>query len=399
MWASMLVKAVTGLVRQGDLTITLPDGRARRFGDGGGDAVAIRLTDPALPRKLMRNPELALGEAYMDGTLLLEAGDLRALLTLLARNSRAYGSGRFKAAAAGARTALRRIAQHNPLGTARKNVEHHYDLSVELYELFLDPALQYSCAYYPEPGMGLEDAQRAKMAHIAGKLLLEPGMRVLDIGSGWGGLSVALACDHGVQVTGVTLSRVQLDHARKRAAAAGVADRVDFRLTDYRDLAETFDRIVVVGMLEHVGQPQYATFFDRLQANLAPDGVALVHTIGRATRPGSTSPFIHKYIFPGGYVPALSEVAREVEKTGLTLTDLEVWRTHYIQTLRHWQERFEANLDRIAAMYDDRFCRMWRYYLVASEVGFAELGVEIFQLQFARNPRIVPDSRDYLYRG
>lgn len=397
MWKKLFVSAAQRVIRQGDLHFTFADGSTQLFGDGTGMPIAVRVTDDALLRHLVLNPELALGEGYMNGQLQIETDQLRDFLRLLACNTRRFGAGRFQAASAAGRTGLRRLLQHNPLHVARSNVEHHYDLSVELYQLFLDPDLQYTCAYYPRTGMSLQDAQAAKKEHIARKLLLEPGQRVMDIGCGWGGTSITLARDYGVNVVGVTLSKVQLEHAQARAEAEGVADKIEFRLTDYRDVSEQFDRIVVVGMMEHVGQPQYATFFDKLQGNLAPDGVALVHTIGRATPPGKTSPFIHKYIFPGGYAPALSEVMTQVERAGLTLTDLEVWRRHYITTLRAWQDLFESNLDAVRALYDDQFIRMWRYYLIAAEVGFSDLGMEIFQFQFAHNPTIVPDSRHYLY--
>ncbi|MBV7377781.1 cyclopropane-fatty-acyl-phospholipid synthase family protein [Maritimibacter sp. DP4N28-5] len=388
---------VARLVKSGDLEITWPDGTTGRYGDGTGENVHATISDPGLLRRLMQNPELALGEGYMEGGLTIEGDDLTGFLRLIARNVRENGSGRFSAAAAAARTGLRRFAQSNPINIARLNVEAHYDLPAELYELFLDDALQYTCAYFREDDMDIGAAQQAKMEHIGRKLMIEPGMRVLDIGSGWGGLSIKLAKEFGAQVTGVTLSDVQLNYAKKKAEEAGVADRVNFRLMDYRDLNETFDRVVVVGMLEHVGQPQYHIFFDQLGKVLAPDGIALVHTIGRTTPPGQTSPFIHKYIFPGGYIPALSEVMSEVEKTPLMPADIEVWRDHYARTMRAWQDKFEANLDRVREMFDERFVRMWRYYLIASEMSFTELGLVIFQLQMAHKPTIVPITREYLY--
>lgn len=397
MWERLLDRAINGIVRTGGLTVTWPDGTANTYGDGIGPSAAITLASPARVRAVFLNPELGLAEGYMDGTMQVAQGDLRGLLTLLARNARAHGQGRFASAAAGGLKYLRRLAQHNPLHIARRNVEHHYDLSTDLYELFLDDDLQYTCAYFKDPGMSLEDAQAAKKAHIAAKLRLEPGMRVMDIGCGWGGLAITLARDHGVHVTAVTLSQVQLEYARARAKKAGVADMIDFRLVDYRDVNEQFDRISVVGMLEHVGQPQYKVFFDRLGRNLKPDGVALVHVIGRSTPPGRTSPFIHKYIFPGGYVPALSEVQAEIEQAGLVSTDVEVWRGHYNETLRRWQDRFEANLDAIRALYDERFTRMWRYYLTAAEVGNNELGLVLFHFQITRDPLAVPITRDYLH--
>ncbi|MZR12326.1 methyltransferase domain-containing protein [Maritimibacter sp. DP07] len=385
------------LVRDGDLAVTWPDGVTNTYGDGTGTRVHLKITDPGLLSRLMRNPELALGEGYMEGGLTIEDDDLTGFLRLIARNARDNGSGRFSAAAAAARTGLRRIAQHNPLSVAKRNVEVHYDLPTELYDLFLDANLQYTCGYFRDPDMDIDQAQVAKMDHIGKKLMIEPGMRVLDIGSGWGGLSIHLARTFGAQVTGVTLSKEQLAEAEKRAEAAGVADKVTFRLEDYRDLDETFDRVVVVGMMEHVGQPQYPVFLNQIARVLDPKGIALVHTIGRTTPPGQTSPFIHKYIFPGGYIPALSEVMTEVEKTDLLPTDIEVWRDHYIRTLQAWKDKFEANVDAVREMFDERFVRMWRYYLTASEMSFAELGLVIFQIQMAHDQHAVPTNREYLY--
>ncbi len=399
MWTKLLDKTLQKFMQMGRLEITWPDKTKTTYGNQDSVSAAITLNDPALPRKLVLTPELALGEGYMDGTITVENDDLPALMDLVTLNAAASGQGRFQAAGAASRTTWRWLQQHNPLHKARENVEHHYDLSVDLYDLFLCDDKQYTCAYFNAPDMTLEAAQAAKKAHIATKLRIKPGMQVLDIGCGWGGTSITLARDYGANVVGVTLSQVQLDHAQKRAEAAGVADKIDFRLMDYRDVTEEFDRIVVVGMLEHVGQPQYATFFRQLHKNLAPDGIALVHTIGRSTPPGRTSPFFHKYIFPGGYVPAMSEVLTEVEKTGLAMADVEVWRGHYEQTLQHWQQRFLENRPEIRALYDDRFCRMWYYYLVAAEKGFANLGQVVFQFQITKSPAAVPATRNYLYNG
>lgn len=396
MLLGMLKRMVAQLVSMGDLSITWPDGTTERYGDGAGEAVHLTISDAGLIKRLMRNPELALGEGYMEGGLTLAQDDLTGFLRLISRNVRANGSGRFSAAAAGARKGMRRIAQHNPLAIAKRNVEVHYDLPPELYELFLDENLQYTCGYFSDPDMDIDAAQIAKMNHIGQKLLIEPGMRVLDIGCGWGGLSIHLAKHFGAEVTGVSLSKEQLATAKKRAEAAGVADKIDFRLLDYRHLDETFDRVVVVGMMEHVGQPQYPVFMNQIAKVLAPDGVALVHTIGRTTPPGQTSPFIHKYIFPGGYIPALSEVMEEVEKTDLMPADIEVWRDHYTRTLQAWKDKFEENVDGVRAMFDEKFVRMWRYYLTASEMSFAELGLVIFQIQMSHNQHAVPLTREYL---
>jgi cyclopropane-fatty-acyl-phospholipid synthase len=356
----------------------------------------VRITDPALVARLVRTPELALGEGYMAGTLVPEGADgLHRLLAVLILNSTTQKPVWFDAMLA-LRRAGRWVAQWNPAPRARRNVAHHYDLSGALYDLFLDADKQYSCAYFRDPGMTLEQAQAAKKALIAAKLRIEPGMRVLDIGSGWGGLALTLARDHGARVTGITLSEEQLKVARARAAAAGLEGQVDFLLRDYRAVTGQYDRIVSVGMFEHVGVPHYATFFATAARLLAPEGVMLLHTIGRNAPPAATSPWIAKYIFPGGYVPSLSEVAAPIEASGLWLTDLEVWRLHYAETLKEWQRRFEANIDAVRALYDDRFCRMWRFYLVASEMTFRAGRQCVFQLQLAHRQDAVPLTRAYL---
>nr|WP_280513591.1 cyclopropane-fatty-acyl-phospholipid synthase family protein [Pseudooceanicola nanhaiensis] len=376
----------------------MPDGRAHDFGSGtGAPWVTVRLLDEDLPRKVVLNPDLAVSEAYMDERLTIDGDDLHAFFEMILVNLSQRRSAWWQAPLALSRRAMRRLAQHNPIGRAQQNVAHHYDLSGALYDLFLDEDRQYSCAYFPRPGMTLDEAQAAKKAHIAKKLLLKPGMRVLDIGCGWGGMALTLAREHGARVVGVTLSKEQHAVAVKRAEAAGLSDRVDFRLTDYRTLSESFDRIVSVGMFEHVGAPHFLEYFRTVERLLDPDGVALIHTIGRETPPGVTSPFIRKYIFPGGYVPALSEIATAVEKTRLWTTDIEVWRLHYATTLRHWYDRFMARQDEARALYDDRFCRMWRYYLLASEMTFRHDFQVVYQIQIARRQDAVPLSRDYMY--
>jgi len=397
MWDRLLDRLLGRLLKHGTLQVTFADGSVKQYGDGTGAPIAISFTSTEVARKLILNPELALGEAYMDATLTIADDNLLGMLTLLMQNAQDADLGWLQATATTARRSLRRFAQHNPLHIAKRNVEHHYDLSVELYDLFLDADKQYTCAYFPDPDMTLEAAQDAKKAHIAKKLMIKPGMKVLDIGCGWGGTSLTLARDYGAQVVGVTLSEVQLNHARARAEAEGLSEQTEFRLTDYRDVAEEFDRIVVVGMLEHVGQPQYHTFFKQIRRNLKPDGIALVHTIGRSTPPDALSPWFNKYIFPGGYSPAMSEVMCEIEKSDLFATDVEVWRMHYVKTLQHWRARFESNIDPIRALYDDRFCRMWRYYLIASELSFSVLGMVVFQFQISRDQMAVPLTRDYMF--
>jgi cyclopropane-fatty-acyl-phospholipid synthase len=279
-------------------------------------------------------------------------------------------------------------------------VAHHYDLNGRLYSLFLDRDRQYSCAYFPTGSETLEEAQAAKKRHIAAKLKLDrPDLSVLDIGCGWGGMALTLARDYGARVTGITLSAEQLAEARARAAAAGLADRVTFELMDYRAMQRRFDRIVSVGMFEHVGVGHYRTFFRKLRACLEPDGVALLHTIGRSDGPNSTNSWIARYIFPGGYSPALSEIMPHVERAGLVTTDIEILRLHYAETLRHWRRRFAANRDAIAALYDERFCRMFEFYLAGSELAFRHQGLVNFQIQLSREQTAVPLTRDYIARA
>ncbi len=397
MWDNALELFLRRLLRHGSLTLSLASGRVIRAGSGAPH-FDLTLTDPTLPRRLCLSPELALGEGYMDGTLRIEGDDLAGFLDMITRNV-AHSSDLvlWQRPLGWLRRATRVLDQINPAGRSRRNVAHHYDLSAELYALFLDTDRQYSCAYFRDPEMTLEQAQEAKKAHIAAKLMIEPGMRVLDIGCGWGGMAITLARDHGARVVGVTLSEEQLKLGRQRVREAGLEDRVELRLMDYRRVEGPFDRIVSVGMFEHVGLPQFGTYFAKLRDLLAPDGVALVHTIGRYGVPSYTSPWIRKYIFPGGYIPSLSEIARVTEKQGLVPADIEVWRLHYATTLHHWHERFLARQDEARALYDERFCRMWRFYLLACEMAFRNAPQVVFQLQLARHKAAVPVTRDYLY--
>ncbi len=398
MWETLFDRMCRTILRAGNVRVTMPSGRTETYGDGADAVLEVRIHDAATLRRLVLNPELAAGESYMNGTLTLGGDDLRRFLAVVTQNMALDHRTGWQAALGRFQTWLRHFTQSNPIGIARRNVAHHYDLSGELYELFLDRDKQYSCAYFRDPGDTLEAAQAAKKAHIAGKLLLDPGMRVLDIGCGWGGLALTLARDHGARVLGVTLSAEQHKVATERARAAGLQDRVEFRLSDYRKVDETFDRIVSVGMFEHVGVPHYREYFGHVRDKLAADGVALIHTIGRPSPPGYTNPWIRKYIFPGGYCPAMSEVMKAIEKQDLYTTDIEVWRLHYAETLRHWYERFQANEDKVAALYDARFCRMWRFYLAASEMTFRHNRQCVFQFQLARRQDAVPLTRDYLYR-
>ncbi|WP_298356027.1 class I SAM-dependent methyltransferase [uncultured Litoreibacter sp.] len=386
------------LLKTGNLTLRMPSGEVVHAGDGTAPSVTVTLHDAALPRKLLLNPELAMGEAYMDERLTIEGDDVRGFLTLIVSNFQQGNLPLSQKIARQLRIAKRVWDQWIPLKTAKQNAEHHYDISTPFYYLFLDEDKQYTCAYFKDPSFTLEQAQEAKKAHLAGKLLIKPGMRILDIGSGWGGLAITLAKDYGAQVVGVTLSDEQRKAATLRAEEAGVSHLVEFRLQDYRDVTEQFDRIVSVGMLEHVGQPQYPTYFKQIEKNLKEDGIAMIHFIGRTGPPGNLSPWFQKYIFPGGYTPSMSEVLKVTEKTSLEQADIEVWRTHYDRTLYEWLIRFEDRLDEVRAMgYDERFIRMWRYYLIASELSLSHMPHVLFHLQLHKHQTTVPITRDYLY--
>lgn len=399
MWMRLLSLFLRGLIKRGSLIVVYPNGTFERYGAQNISPITLRLQSRALPRKLLLNPDLALGEAYMEGTLTVGDDNVYGLIELLLVNLARQPDVLHYRWLARMRQLWRGLAQFNPVARARRNVAHHYDLSSKLYELFLDEDRQYSCGYFRHPDDSLEAAQENKKALIATKLLLEPGQRVLDIGCGWGGFGLHLARKHGVEVTGVTLSEEQHRIAVARAKTAGIADSARFRLQDYRQVDGTFDRIVSVGMFEHVGAPHYRAFFNTLHDRLSDDGVALLHTIGRADGPGANNPWFDKYIFPGGYCPALSEVLAIVEHAGLYVTDIEVLRLHYAETLKAWRQRFEANFVQIRELYDERFCRMWRFYLVASELAFRYNKHVVFQIQLAKEQDAVPLTRDYLITG
>ena len=386
------------MLRRGTLDVIMPDGSRHRYGDGSGAPVVARLHNVAVVRHLVLNPELALGEAYMDGSLTIDGDDLQGFLGLVVRNLHTAPRVWWHKPLWHLRIAMRRLTQNNVARRAQRNVAHHYDLSGRLYDLFLDDDKQYSCAYFRQPTDTLEQAQADKKNHIARKLLITPGMRVLDIGCGWGGMALTLARDYGAQVLGITLSEEQFRHATARARDAGLSDQVRFALSDYRDITGTFDRIVSVGMFEHVGLPHYNTYFEKLRDLLDPDGVALIHTIGWTAPASATNPWIEKYIFPGGYVPTMSETLSAVEHARLWPADVECWRLHYAYTLRHWYDRFNAHQDEVRALYDDRFVRMWRFYLAASEQTFRHGHQAVFQFQLSRKIDAVPLTRDYLYR-
>jgi len=382
------------MVKVGDLTVRLPGGRDYRAGDGSGTPVTIRLTRAGL-RRLVANPGLGLGEAYMDEDLVFEQGDIWDLLEIVGKSGGRNPKGRGSWAKRTRKAVKRRLQQANDRVAARRNVAHHYDLSNDFYRRWLDEDMQYSCAYFARPEMTLEEAQVAKKRHLAAKLRLEPGHRVLDIGSGWGGLAMTLAREHGADVTGVTLSTEQIALARQRAAAAGLADRVRFELMDYRDVTGPFDRIVSVGMLEHVGAPNFRNYFETVKRQLADDGVAVIHSIGRMTPPALTNAFTQKYIFPGGYIPAMSEIVKAVEDAGLWITDVEILRLHYAETAKHWRRRFLADPE-IPVLFDGRFRRMWDFYLAGAELGFRYGTHMVMQLQLAKRLETVPLTRDYL---
>ena len=382
-------------IKRGRITLIDWRGRAQTFGRGD-PKVTIRLADSATDRAMSFNPWLKVGEAYMDGKLVIEEGSLYDLVDIGMANTTGIQSGRWQRLVAGVHTLLRWWHQNNPVGLARQHVAHHYDLSRRLFELFLDESMQYSCGYFWRPGISLAEAQAAKMRHIASKLLLEPGQRVLDIGCGWGGLGIYLARQCGVEVVGLTLSKEQHELATQRAKDAGVDKQVKFKLQDYRLETGSYDRFVSVGMFEHVGVKHYREFFATIERVLKPAGLGLLHAIGRRDGPGFTNPWLRKYIFPGGYSPALSEVVPVVEKTSLWITDIEVLRLHYADTLRCWRENFNRHRAEIARIYDERFCRMWEFYLVGSELSFRHSFNMVWQMQLARDVNAAPLTRDYM---
>jgi len=381
------------LIIKGRLTVSDPWGCVHHFGPDPAPLVAIRITTPAALRNILFWPDYHTGEAYMDGTLVIEEGGLRDLCTL---NQQALYSYWPSFVLTGIGKALRTLQQINPRARARANVAHHYDLSGALYDLFLDADRQYSCAYFSTGHESLEEAQLKKKQLIAAKLLLRPGQRVLDIGCGWGGLALYLAQKANVDVTGITLSREQLKTASQRAADAQLSGQVHFHLRDYRDENGKYDRLVSVGMFEHVGVGHYRAMFDKCRDILKPDGIGLLHAIGRMEAPAATNPWIRKYIFPGGYCPALSEVLSAIEHSGLWVTDIEILRPHYADTLRHWWDRFQASRNEIRALYDERFCRMWEFYLASCETSFRTGRMMVFQIQFARDRNAVGRTRSYL---
>lgn len=395
----LLRKALTPLIRRGGLRLALPSGERLAFGDMSAPVVA-RLTDERALWSLLLDPDLRTGELFTDGRLVMEQGSIYDFLSLILDNDGERNPSPIVQAFDRFRTATQLWRQRNGPDRSRRNVAHHYDLGDDFYALFLDPDWQYSCAYFEEPGQSLADAQRAKKRHIAAKLLLKPHHRVLDIGCGWGGLALYLTQIAGVaEVLGVTLSEEQIARAQQRGEDLGLAERARFALSDYRAVEGRFDRIVSVGMFEHVGLGNYEQFFATCRERLTDDGVMLLHTIGCSDEPSVTNPWITRYIFPGGHLPSLSDIVKTVERSGLVVTDIEVLRLHYAQTLRAWRLAFMARRDDAAEMFDERFCRMWEYYLAMSEAAFRHEQVVVFQLQISRRQETVPLTRDYLSKA
>jgi cyclopropane-fatty-acyl-phospholipid synthase len=393
-----LLRAALAHVGCGNLRVTSARGVTHTFGDGSGVPIAVRFTSRSAQWAVLLDPDLKLGEAYMEGTFVVERGTIADFVDLVGQQDRAAWQW-WAAPVSALRFARRRIAQLNLRKAARRNAAHHYDLDGRLYALFLDSDLQYSCGYFEKANQSLDDAQLAKKRHLAAKLLIEEGHRLLDIGCGFGGLALYAADFCGADVTGITLSQQQLAQARARAREREVGagrGRLDFRALDYRDVAGRFDRIVSVGMFEHVGVNFYDAFFTKCAELLAEDGVMVLHAIGRSGRPTSTCAWIAKYIFPGGYIPALSEVLPSIERAGLLVTDIEVLRLHYAETIRAWRDRFVAHRDEVARFYDTRFVRMWEFYLAISETAFRRNNMMVFQIQLTKRQGVVPITRDYI---
>ncbi|MFT5181007.1 MAG: cyclopropane-fatty-acyl-phospholipid synthase [Alphaproteobacteria bacterium] len=395
----LLANLLKGFVQRGRLKLIDAHGKTHEFGDDGGDQVTLRLHDRASHRKLFFNPELAAAEAYMDGTLTFEDGSaIYDLLYLFSINRPSLGAHPVQGLQRRLWRAARRRHQANDVEKSKSQARHHYDLSTDLYRLFLDQDLHYSCGFFRSPDDSLEVAQAAKLTRAISKLALEPGMSVCEIGGGWGAFAIALA-KAGADVTSINVSPEQIRIAEQCARDAGVGDRVRFVQKDYREVEGSFDRVVSVGMMEHVGIGHIDEYFAKIRALLTPDGFAFVHSIGRMTQPGTTGPFIRKYIFPGGYVPALSEVFAAAERQGIWVADMEVLRLHYYYTIRHWRRRFAARRDEAVALYDERFCRMWEFYLVAVELGFLNGSNMVFQLLLSTQRDAVPVDRSFMFEA
>jgi len=391
-----LLRLTLAHVTCGNLQVTAARGATYSFGDGTGPPIAVRFVSMRAQRSVLLDPDLKFGEAYMDGTFVVDRGSIAEFVDLVANQ---FAWPWWSAPIALFRFGWRRVRQRNWRGRSRRNVAHHYDLDGRLYSLFLDSDRQYSCAYFETPPDSLDDAQLAKKRHLAAKLLLEDRHRLLDIGCGWGGLGLYAAEVCGARVTGITLSQEQLAIARQRARERKLEGSATFQALDYRDVTGAFDRIVSVGMFEHVGVSFYDAFFAKCAGVLADDGVMVLHSIGRSSGPSYTNAWIAKYIFPGGYIPALSEVLPAIERAGLLVTDIEILRLHYAETLKAWRDRFLAHRDEVARLYDTRFVRMWEFYLACSEAAFRRQNMMVFQIQLAKRQGTVPITRDYILRA
>ncbi|NTF86295.1 class I SAM-dependent methyltransferase [Agrobacterium rhizogenes] len=396
--ASALFSLVKKLVRKGSLKLTLASGETHMIGDRSGETVAVRIADQQAEDAVARDPTLKLGEMYMEGRFILEQGDIYDFLALVKQNTTNEIFDMRMATLLIGRIVWQQLKSRSPINRNKYNVAHHYDLSAKLFDLFLDEDWQYSCAYFVPPGISLDEAQVAKKRHIAAKLLVEPGQRVLEIGSGWGGMGMYLAeANPGLDFTGITLSEEQLKVSRERAAKRGLSDRVRFELQDYRYLKDRkFDRIVSVGMFEHVGIGDYRKYFNKVSELLDDNGVMLLHSIARPKPSFATNAFIEKYIFPGGYIPSVGETLPPLEKAGLLVKDVEILPMHYAHTLRHWRNRFVARKAEAVALYDENFFRMWEFYLAGSEMGFRWDELFIMQIQITKNQFAVPDNRNYI---
>ena len=392
----MITKSLLGkIIKVGNLTWISPNGELNTYGDGSGEPIRIRTTNSFSELKFLMDPSVHFGESYMNVSLIVEEGRIHDFLKLIFLNTSSDIDHWVMKLSKIVRKIQNKIRTSNYISKSKHNVGHHYDLSDKLYELFLDPDRQYSCAYFNSPNDTLEQAQINKKELISKKLLLEEGQSVLDIGCGWGGMAAHIYKKSNASVVGVTLSEEQYAYANQRKINEKL-DKVEYRLQDYRNVNETYDRIVSVGMFEHVGTSHYQEFFNKVHDLLNDTGVALIHTIGRLTEPTNNDPWIEKYIFPGGYIPALSETMSRVEKSGLSLTDVEVLRFHYAETLKRWRYNFYDNIDKVKELYDEKFCRMWDFYLSSSQASFEEAGLVVFQLQLSKNKKTVPDSRNYM---
>ncbi len=394
----LLDSMLCDFVRVGQLTIIDAKGDSHIYGniEDNSPVSVIRLTDTSLYHKLFFNPELYAGEAYMDGTLVCEQRGIRGLLEIFAHNRVRLRKQPAQKVLRKWMKKIKKWQQRNKQPAAQKNVQHHYDISNEFYKLFLDDDMNYSCAYFENSNISLEHAQRAKQLHIASKLNLDSGNTVLDIGCGWGSMAIFLAENFGCNVTGVTLSKEQQELAIERVKAKGLSNKVDIQLRDYRDVDEKFDRVISIGMFEHVGVVNYLEYFKKIKYLLNDDGCAVVHSIGRKGGPGNTGKWVRKYIFPGGYSPSLSETFSEIEKSGLWVTDCEILRMHYAETLLEWENRFQKNRKLVSEMFDERFCRMWEFYLIVSEFSFRHGKHMNFQIQLTKNVGSLPYTRNYI---